>query len=117
MAINTTRSLYGMYQEQYSSKGGPSNIRIEDGKAKWSLDLGGVEYTGEVDIEQAGGVEAGLAQARRDIESTAVNPPAQPVEEPAVLGAGLAGQHPALPDDDLEDDDLLEEEDDDADKG
>lgn len=74
-----------MYQEQYSSKGGPSTIKIEDGKAKWSLDLGGVEHTGEVDVEQAGGQEAALWQARRDIEATAANPPQAEAPSEAVV--------------------------------
>jgi hypothetical protein len=92
----TTGSFNNMYSEDYSTPNGPSTIQIEDGKAKWTFNYGGVEHHGEVDVEASGGQEPALFQARKDVTAFAssvhtlpltpvqeVQPAAEPDTQPA----------------------------------
>lgn len=68
-----------MYEEQYSSKAGPSRIWIEGEEVRWSLNIGGVEQTGSVPLDEHG-QEAGLARARKAVDAAALggdNAPSQ----------------------------------------
>lgn len=78
------------YEVEYASKGGPAKVRIEDGQAKWTVNIGGVEHTGSVPFEQSN--EITLHRAYKAIDAFVADPPqAQPSAE------SLAADDPVQP--------------------
>jgi hypothetical protein len=74
-----------MYSEQYSSKEGPATISIVNGDAQWSVNIGGVVYSGTVPADGETDQNVVLHRARVAVDKFILDGPKQtPVEGPVV---------------------------------